>query len=330
MHSMLHNAEPVRRVSADIRSGDAGKTLIELLSDRFTYIDATAWARMIDRGRIFVNDRRTDAARVLRVGDRLTCDMGDLPEPSVDMNWRILHEDEALLVVDKPGNLPCHPGGRYFLHTLWTALKRRGRLESARFVNRLDRETSGVVVIAKTRDDAAACQRAWVSGRVRKRYAVIVEAADFPDALAATGRLIPDDAGPVRKKQRFEAFADAGTACSTRFFNVGSENHMSLLMALPETGRMHQIRATLWSLGYPVVGDKLYGVDDTLFLRFIEGSLSESDLSRLRIDRQALHAAELVFPHPRTGRIMEFRAPLPAVLSGLVPEAARIWDAWSA
>lgn len=327
MNSMLRNTDPARRVSADVRSFEAGKTLIELLSVRFTYQDANAWTRMIDRGRVFVNGRPTGAESVLRIGDRLVCDMGDLPEPVVDMNWRMLYEDAALMVIDKPGNLPCHPGGRYFRHTLWSALKQRMPIESARFVHRLDRETSGVVVIAKTRADAAACHEAWGSGRVRKRYASIVEGDEFPEALEAIGRMVPDGNGPVRKKQRFTRFSEEGLACATRFFGIGAENGMSLVMALPETGRTHQIRVTLWSLGYPVVGDKLYGIDDTLFLRFIADRLSDSDVARLRIARQALHAAELVFPHPRTGRIMRFRAPLPAVLCGLVPQAARIWEA---
>lgn len=326
MNSMSRNTEPCRRVRADIRSFEAGKTLIDLLSDRFTYQDRRAWGRMIDRGKVFVNGCRTGAGRVLRAGDRLVCDMGDLPEPTVDVNWRVLYEDEALLAVDKPGNLPCHPGGRYFRNTLWSALGRRMRIENVRFINRLDRETSGVVVIAKTRADAAACQEAWGAGRVRKRYAVIAEGANFPEAVDATGRLVLDTNGPVRKKRRFATGSGDGMPCRTRFFRIGTENGMTLVMALPETGRMHQIRATLWSLGFPVTGDKLYGVDAALFLRFIEDRLSAADRARLRIDRQALHAAELVFPHPRTGRIMRVRAPLPTTLSGLVPGAAQVWD----
>ena len=88
-------------------------------------------------------------------------------------------------------------------------------------------------------------------------------------------------------------------------------NSISQLEAIPETGRSHQIRATLSSMGYPLVGDKLYGVDERLFLRFIEGDLNDKDRKRLRLPRQALHAAELHIRHPETAKPLQLSAPLP-------------------
>ena len=97
---------------------------------------------------------------------------------------------------------------------------------------------------------------------------------------------------------------------------------LSLVEAVPMTGRTHQIRATLCSSGYPVVGDKIYGVDDTLFLRFIADQLTAEDHRRLRLSRQALHAADLTIRHPRSEEILRLTAPLPSDITSLATAMA--------
>lgn len=104
----------------------------------------------------------------------------------------------------------------------------------------------------------------------------------------------------------------------TVFERVHVCDGFSVVTALPSTGRLHQIRATLFSLGYPVVGDKLYGLDETLFLRFCEDALTDADRRRLRLPRQALHADYLRFHHPRFGALTELTAALPADMAGLI------------
>ena len=106
--------------------------------------------------------------------------------------------------------------------------------------------------------------------------------------------------------------AGGAERAETFFRRMGDHEGISMVEAVPRTGRLHQIRATLHSIGFPVVGDKLYGPDPALFERFCTDMLSEADRHRLRMKRQALHAAHLEFRHPQGGRHLHFEAPLPA------------------
>jgi len=313
-----------RTITFTIRQKDAGDTLEGFLTRRFTYHPAPEWRRLIREGRVGVNGASASPGRPLADGDVLSYDASGLPEPPVDTAFSVVADDAAMLVVDKPGNLPCHPGGRYFHHTLWAGLKTRLGLTSPVFVNRLDRETSGLVLVAKTPTAAASLRKQFAERTVVKRYTVIVEGV-FPERLDAAGWLVSDPHSAIRKKRRFVSAAPATPApeegaewAETAFVRERVGGGISVVTALPRTGRLHQIRATLWSLGYPVTGDKLYGVDETMFLRFCEDTLTVADGERLRVRRQALHAGGLRFRHPRSGTAVDVTAPLPADMAALL------------
>jgi 23S rRNA pseudouridine955/2504/2580 synthase/23S rRNA pseudouridine1911/1915/1917 synthase len=303
----------------------AGLHLLDYLVSRFTYHSLADWCRIFSEGRVLLNGTIAAGETVLKRGDQIEYLFPDLPEPPVDDRFAILFQDEFLLAVDKSGNLPCHPAGKYFHHTLWALLKEQYPEDAFEFVNRLDRETSGIVLLARQAKAALACRRLFASQRVHKRYVVLVEGA-FPEQFRCDGYLESDPGSEVRKKRRFVADenpdAPIRDRAQTAFRLLRSLDSLSLVEALPETGRLHQIRASLCSSGYPVVGDKLYGVDDRLFLQFIEDGLRPEDLRRLRLDRQALHAAELRFPHPVTGEQLRLSAPLPADMQALVTPGA--------
>lgn len=319
-----------RNVAISIAAKDAGCTVLDFLGRRFTYYDRGQWLNQIGRERIFLNGRPVLPETLLAAGDTLAYIGFNAAEPPVATTYRVLFEDRTLLAVAKPANLPCHPGGRYFKHTLWQLLKTGHKLKDVFFVNRIDRETSGVVLIAKTPGAARDLQGQFNAKTVQKRYLAGVE-GEFPaGAVVAEGVLCRDPSSPVRKKQRFfpaaerDLASDDALRCRTGFRLIRAHRGMSLVAAEPFSGRLHQIRATLWSLGYPVVGDKLYGVDDTIFLRFIADRLSENDRRRLRLPRQALHAASLRLRHPASGEKMHFLAPLPEDMAALLggPESA--------
>ena len=315
-----------RKNSVLIQPQQAGQQLLDFVSHRFTYRNREEWQTELAADRFLLNDGEARGDSILVQGDRLVYLMPALIEPPVDVNYTVLHEDDDLLVIDKPAPLPCHPGGRFFAHTLWALLKENHPLDNPRLVNRLDRETSGIVLVAKTKDAARLCQEQFIQRRVEKVYLVVVE-GDFLDTVVpveATGWLGSDPNSAVRKKMRFyptQNDAPPGAVeSSTTFRQLASASNtsVSLLEARPHTGRCHQIRASLLHLGFPVVGDKLYGVDEQLFLRFKEGCLSAADHALLRLPRQALHASTLLINHPTTGKTLKFTAPLPPALQGLL------------
>lgn len=294
--------------SIGIPANDAGKNLLDYLIDRFTYQTSEEWAAHIAEGRIVLDGRACTGGETLSAGMRI--DFTPLPhdEPPIDARWSVAFEDNAYLFIDKPAFLPCHPGGIYLKNTLWSLLSER--YDAVFFVNRLDRETSGIVVVARTAAAASYANRLMANRSIVKEYDVLVEGR-FPESLKAEGYVMRDDASQIRKKMKFYpqgtdddgampiATPDAADYCETSFTLVRRNGDgTSLVRAHPVTGRTHQIRATLCSLGFPVVGDKLYGIDETIFLRFIDNAMTDEDRRLLRLDRQALHCARTAFCGP--------------------------------
>ena len=279
---------------------------------RFTYLSLSQWQQEILDGRLLLDGEPVhDVTTIVRGGEQITWDMRGIAEPAVDGSFAVLYEDQWLIAVDKPGNLPVHPAGRYFNHTLVAMLAERcGRPVYP--VHRIDRETSGVLLLAfdgKNTGKLAASLRS-------KEYLALVH-GEFPDGeLRVALPLGPDPDSAVKKKRR--AWSGGTESATTRFRRVHAVGDVSLVRCFPETGRMHQIRAHLHAAGYPIVGDKLYGRDDTAFLRFVKDGWTDDLSKRLILPRCALHAAELTCSHPVSGKEMVLRAPFPAMLSAYI------------
>lgn len=316
-----------RRIQHRMAPGVPEVELLDFLSSRFTYHTREQWAERIAEQRVLVNGAPAEAGRRIAGGDEVEFIAHDIPEPPVSFDVRVVFDDYDIMVLDKPANLPCHPAGRYFNHTLWAYLKQHHCLESPILVNRLDRETSGLVLVAKHARAEARCRAQFACRRVVKRYIVLVEGA-FPERLTARGWMSPDPDSGVHKRRKFTpAMADTPTPATTvpneewaetDFSCQQAVRGVSVVEAVLHTGRLHQIRATLSSLGYPVVGDKLYGPDPMMFVRFCTDALTAEDRQRLRLPRQALHAMELEIEHPSTGQVMHFESPLPPDMVGVV------------
>ena len=294
-----------RIIRSSIDWSGTGIVLADYLAGRFTYRSREEWCKRIESGEITLNDKIVSPETVLALHDKVEYRPSDIEEPPADLNYRIVFEDEKVLVIDKPGNLCMHPAGPFFKHTLWHLLS--SRYGTIHFVNRLDRETSGLLLAAK---DAATAKKLSRS-ILQKKYQVIIH-GDFPEELPAEGFLLSANS-IVRKKRKFvntipenPPFESAKTAFKKLFFRDG----LSLVEATLFTGRMHQIRATLFSLGYPVAGDKLYGLDETFYLKQRTGELTEDDRKKLLLPRQALHSAFLEFTSVNA-EVLNFTSPLP-------------------
>lgn len=317
-----------RRAAAKVPPQGAGKTLLSYLSGRFNYHSCEEWRNRILQGELSINEAVCTAPeRILQAGEMLEYHPAQLIEPAVRKDYKIVYEDEFLLVIDKPGNLPVHPAGPYFAHTLWAFLKESG-YENIHFVNRLDRETSGLMIAAKDGETAGKLSTTLVD--MFKCYNTVVHGT-FPDSMTAEGYLITDTVSPIRKKQRFIAnnevkngfeLPEKAVEVKTQFDLITSNGKFSLVNAVLQTGRMHQIRATLCSLGYPVTGDKLYGVNEQFYRKLALDTLNADDRRELVLDHQALHCCEISFIHPVSEQKITLHSPVPEEFTQLTaPEA---------
>ena len=295
-----------------------GIRLDHFLAARFTYQSRTGWQAIIRAGRIAVNGIRVRASRRLHAGDVVTFDVQGIAEPEVDPAYSVVLERPDFLVVSKSGCLPVHPSGCYFRNTLLMLMKERyGELF---VVNRLDRETSGLVVLAKDPETAGVLSGLFASRRVEKVYLAAVFGAFPAGTVVKNGWLSSDPESTVRKKRRFTE-TDPGTEdaepCSTEFVCLKTRGGYSLVECRPHTGRLHQIRATLRSCGFPLLGDKLYGPDDTIFLRFAEDAMTDADRAALVLPTQALHAWRLRFTLPGSDEAVRCESAPPDAMLGL-------------
>jgi RluA family pseudouridine synthase len=233
----------------------------------------------------------------------------------------VLYEDGHLLAVDKPALLAVHPTARYHRNTLIKILQSaRPDCAFLSLGHRLDRETSGVLLVSKTRacDRALKKQLALREG-VKKTYVAITwgtpDRGDGAMSFRYERRMELDTSSPLGVKMRVrdapEAL-EASTVIDVEDVRRGASGAAySLVRCGLETGRQHQIRLHLATLGAPVVGDKLYGPDDRAFARAADGELTPDDSARLELPRHALHAARIELPHPVTGESLTVEAPLP-------------------
>jgi len=296
-----------RIITTTIEPLPAPVTLVGYCTGRFTYFVEDQWLKEISCGKCSIDGlTATDPARLVKGGEILAWDGGAIIEPEVDDGISILHQDEWLIAVNKTGNLPVHPAGRYFHHTLTAVLADRYRC-SVYPVHRIDRETSGIVLL--TFDGTSAGLMAGALSRGTKEYLALVHGCFPAEEKVVDWPLGRDTASAVGKKRR--AWPGGTEKARTRFRGILTCGDISLVRCFPETGRLHQIRAHLQSAGFPIVGDKLYGRDEAAFLEFIRDGLTAGLAERLMLPRQALHAARMVFLHPQTGKKMVLCAPLP-------------------
>lgn len=222
-------------------------------------------------------------------------------------SW-IVHEDERLLVVNKPGDIVCHPSKAGPWSSLVGAAREYTGLPTVHLVFRLDRETSGVVVLAKDAKMARQLQMAMQERKVAKAYLAILT-GELAGPVTVDQPLGDDVSSQVFVKSAVRA---DGQAAVTHFAPLVSAGGFTLARVVTETGRKHQIRAHAQWLGHMLVGDKIYGPDARCYLEFIDHGWTAALAAKLLLPRQALHCAEIDL-RP-AGLTQVFSAPLPADL----------------
>jgi 23S rRNA pseudouridine1911/1915/1917 synthase len=262
--------------------------------------------RLIAAGRVLVDGESRAKRHTVAAGERVTIAPSDqAPAPTVpDASYAVAYEDEHLLVIDKPAGVVVHPAQGHEQGTLAQALA--GRVAGgedplrAGIVHRLDRDTSGLLVVARTEAAHAALKEQLRRREITREYLALVEGR--PAARAGT---IDAPLGRDRRvRTRISTDTDDPRPAITHFEVEEPLAGFTLLRVRLETGRTHQIRAHLLAIGHPVAGDREYG-----------------GAGRLGLERQFLHASRLAFPHPVTGEDFEVRSPLPDDLSKALARA---------
>jgi 23S rRNA pseudouridine1911/1915/1917 synthase len=295
-----------------------GWRLDRFLKKKIPRLSRTRVQRVI-RGDCLVDGRPCKPSQLVSPGQRVTFRRPAPLEPDAPRELPVLCEDGEFYALDKPAGIAMHPTAKFHFSTVTSVLRERFPGEALQITHRLDLETSGVLLVARTREAAVALKRAFARRKVRKRYLAIVRGEldgegviDQPLGLALGGL--------VRVKM---AVRDDGLPSRTRWRALERFRGHTLVECRPETGRQHQIRAHLDAIGFPLVGDKLYP-DARVFADYQDHGW-DAVAGRLALARHALHAAALEFPHPSTGELIEVTSPLPAdlraFLDGLSPLA---------
>ncbi len=310
----------------------AGQRLDVFLQSQLRRTSRTR-TQMILRGSAYGPD-----GRPLRKNDRVHAEQHILlwrppwDEHPVPTSIPVLYEDADLLIVDKPAHLPVHPTARYFKNTVIRLLCDARPGEFLSLVHRIDRETSGVLILAKSAAaDRHVKRQLELRDGVEKSYGAITWGV--PTAPGAGGAAAPasrahtrfrysqsmelDPDNPIKVKMR--ASSAPGALSAATWFEVleirarDGRRYARVVCDL-ETGRQHQIRVHLAAQGAPIVGDKLYGPDEGCFTRNADHELTADDLALLELPRHALHARRIAFAHPSTGERIEVTAPWPEEL----------------
>ncbi|HFE65949.1 MAG TPA: RluA family pseudouridine synthase [Chloroflexi bacterium] len=306
------------RVSSKVPAQFKQTAVLDYLTTRFTYRSREEWADLLAEGRVRGNGRILTPDDAITQGDVIACDLPDTTPPPANFDYQIIYEDEWLLGINKPADLRVHAKRRYAQANLIYHLRRLRQppYPEATLINRLDKDTSGIILIARDGETLRLMQQLFREKAVAKEYLAVVHGVPDPPAGTIDQPIGRMDSLPG--VYRYGVTAEGKTAV-TRYetkqtFTIRNTQY-AILKLQPQTGRTHQLRVHLTALGHPIVGDRLYAMSDAAYLDWCAHKTPHP-----LIQRQALHSAAVQFIHPRTQQPLCLTAPLPADIQSLISD----------
>lgn len=329
------------------------------LARKYKNFSRYTWQERIKKGLVLVNHQTTKKSYLLKEKDIITFFYPEKAEPEVNKNFKILYEDDFLLGIDKPANLPVHPSGNYKKNTLnhllkiyYSTLSKQKDDFYCHPIHRIDKETSGIVLYGKTPEIIKKMNEIFQKSEIIKKYYVVVF-GKIEKEFTLEGYIGKDFLSKIKRKQKFISFEQVENFtnqlcakfvnqnqfeiyynqtvynykyCRTIFFPIKIKkivhpiyNFITLLEAKLFTGRLHQIRASLYNSGYPIVGDKIYGTNEEYFLSFLANQeYTKEIIKNLLLTRTALHSYQMEFFHPFLLKKIILESPLPDDMKNLI------------
>jgi 23S rRNA pseudouridine1911/1915/1917 synthase len=329
------------RRTIDVSAESAGQRLDQFLAAHLDGVSRSRVHLLMDQGDVMVNGEREKASMKLRGGERIEITGEPRPAPlkatAEDIPLDVIYEDADLAVINKPAGMMVHAGSgqnedarsrgtlvNALLHRFKKLSSTGGELRPG-IVHRLDKDTSGLIVVAKNDKAHAALGEMFSSRQIKKTYVALVQGSVERQRGTINASVARD---PVRRTRMTTSPQDNARSAVSHYEVVRRLSNrfgkFTLVNVRIETGRTHQIRVHMASIGHPVVGDTLYGgagqLTDQVASQTAQSKAArrKAEPERLRLGRNFLHAARLEFAHPKTGKLLQLEAPLPDELQAFL------------
>lgn len=311
-----------------IKNEDAGTRLDVWLTRKNICTSRSVASRWIEEERVLVNGKAVKAAHQITHGDKIEVNPPPMRTSELvprDVDFGIIYEDADLVVLNKPAGLVVHPGAGHHDESLVHGLLHKvkglsgiGGVERPGIVHRLDKDTSGVMVVAKNDKAHTHLTRQFQERTVKKQYLALVLGRIDKEEFRLENLM---KRAEINRK-KFVVNQKKGKVAITRFKLLRKREKVSLVAAFPETGRTHQIRVHLSFAGHPILGDETYGWTPKKYAHFN----AEEKVFAKNIKRTFLHAYRIEFDHPRTGKRLKFEVPLPHDMQAAITYFFNDWE----
>ncbi len=332
------------KLSSQVTSQFRNRSILDYLAGRYTYLSREQWAERIAEGRLTYNDAPVTSEMIVKQGGIVTYDVPPFPQPDANFDYTIIYEDEWIVAVNKPANLRVHGKGRFMMANLTHHIREEHDppYPNLTLINRLDADTSGVVLMGKTKTVVREMSRLFEQKQVDKTYLALVHGVPDPSSdlidkpigyienkkHAKTGRVPRSWVNAPRVRDAVTAYemVNGEQLMVNGKFGIANYSPLvtgncSLLRLTPQTGRTHQLRVHLAWIGHPIVGDMLYMLNDEDYVDWRENR-DDPRFGDL-INRQALHSEKTGFAHPFMGEYVEIMAPLAADIQQVLDQLSQ-------